>query len=201
MEAHPSQAALGSAAAPGDIRYVDTNGDGVINFDDRTYLGKPQADYFMGLNLNLNFKGFDVSTYLYSEIGKEMIRNYERDQPNVNRLNLYLDRWTGEGTSNYVPRTTVGATSNKTFSDFYVEDASFLRMQNIQLGYTLPVERLESIGLEKLRIYTSIKNPFTLTEYRGYDPAASTGQAIGGGIDYGFYPIARQYLVGLNITL
>lgn len=199
VDAHPSQAALGSAASPGDIRYLDTNGDGEITFDDRTYIGKPQADYYMGLNLNFKYKNFDFTTYMYAEVNKEMVRNYERDQPNVNRLNLYLDRWTGEGTSNTVPRTTVGSSTNKLFSDFFVEDASFLRIQNIQLGYSLPDALIEQIGMSKVRVYASVNNAFTFTKYKGYDPAATTGQAIGGGIDYGFYPVSRQFILGLNL--
>jgi len=200
VDAHPSQLALGSEAVPGDLRYVDVNGDGEITFDDRTYIGKPQADYYMGLNLNFNYKNFDFSTYMYAEIGKEMVRNYERSQPNVNRLNLYLDRWHGEGTSTTVPRVTTGASTNWLFSDFYVEDASFFRVQNIQLGYTLPEDLLEKIGMKKIRIYTTVNNAFTFTDYKGYDPAATSGAAIGGGIDYGFYPISRQFLLGLNVT-
>jgi len=201
VEAHPSQLALGAEAAPGDIRYADVNGDGVIDFDDRTYLGKPQADYYMGLNLSVNFKNFDLATYMYAEVGKEMVRNYERSQPNVNRSNLYLNRWRGEGTSNTVPRVTTASTTNRLFSDFYVEDASFLRIQNIQLGYSLPDNVLEKIGMSKFRIYAAVNNAFTFTEYSGYDPAATSGDAIGGGIDYGFYPISRQYLLGLNLSL
>lgn len=201
VDAHPSQAGLGSPAAPGDIRYVDTNNDGVITIADRTYIGKPQADYIMGLNLSFNYKNFDFGTYMYAELGKETVRNYERDQPNINRLNLYLNRWTGEGTSNTVPRTTVGATTNKLFSDFYVEDSSFLRIQNIQLGYSLPSSVIEKLGISKFRLYASVNNVFTFTKYNGYDPAATNGAAIGGGIDYGFYPISRQFLLGLNLSI
>lgn len=200
VDAHPSQAALGATGKPGDLRYVDTNGDGEITFDDRTYIGKPQADYYMGLNLNFKYKNLDFSMYSYAEVNKEMVRNYERDQPNVNRLNLYLNRWTGEGTSNTVPRTTVGSTTNKLFSDFFVEDASFIRIQNIQLGYSLPTSVLEKIGISKFRIYTSVNNPFTFTKYTGYNPAATSGDAIGGGIDYGFYPVSRQYILGFNLV-
>lgn len=201
IDAHPSQSGLGSTTAPGDFRFVDVNGDGEITIDDRTYLGKPQADFIMGLNLSLNYKNLDFGAYMYAELGKETVRNYERDQSNVNRLNLYLNRWTGEGTSNTVPRTTIGGTANKLFSDFYVEDSSFLRIQDIQLGYSLSDEVLEKIGFSKLRLYVSVKNAFTFTEYNGYDPAATNGDAIGGGIDYGFYPISKQYLLGLNISL
>jgi hypothetical protein len=129
-----------------------------------------------------------------------MVRNYERDQPNVNRLDYYLDRWTGPGTSNTVPRATTGATTNKLFSDFFVEDASFVRIQNIQLGYSLPEDLLQKIGMSKVRIYTSVNNAFTFTKYKGFDPAATNGDAIGGGIDSGFYPAVRQYILGLNVS-
>ncbi len=200
VDAHPSQVGLGNASAPGDIRFVDTNNDGQIDSNDRTFIGKPLADYYMGFNLSLNFKGFDFSAYTYAEVGKDMVRNYERDQPNVNRLDLYLDRWTGAGTSNSVPRATTGATNNKLFSDFFVEDASFIRIQNIQLGYSLPADVISAIGMSKFRIYASVNNAFTFTNYEGFDPAATTGQALGGGIDYGFYPVSRQYLLGLNIS-
>ena len=185
---------------PGDIRYVDVNGDGENNSDDRTFIGKPLADYYMGFNFSVNYKSFDLSMYAFAEVGKDMVRNYERDQPNVNRLDYYLDRWTGPGTSNTVPRATTGASTNKLFSDFYVEDASFVRIQNIQLGYSLPTETLEDFGLSKLRLYASVNNAFTFTEYKGFDPAATTGQALGGGIDGGFYPTVRQYILGLNIS-
>ena len=200
VDAHPSQIALGANAQPGDFRYKDINGDGIINFNDRTYLGKPVATYFMGLNLNLKLKNFDFSTYIYAELDKEMVRNYERAHPNVNRHRFYLERWHGEGTSNSVSRVTTGATTNNIFSSFFVEDASFLRMQNAQIGYNLPTLALQQIGFESMRIFASVNNVFTLTNYKGYDPSATSGAAIGGGIDYGFYPQARQFLLGLNVT-
>ncbi len=201
VEAHPSQSELGAVAAPGDIRYVDTNNDGVINFDDRTFIGNPQPDFIMGLNLNFKYKNLDFVTYMYAELGKDMVRNYERSQPNVNRSILYLNRWRGEGTSNTVPRVTTAATTNNLFSDFFVEDASFLRIQNIQLGYSLSPKYLEKIGMSKFRLYAAVNNAFTFTEYSGYDPAATNGQAIGGGIDFGFYPPSRQFILGLNLSL
>ena len=200
VDAHPSQLALGAPAKPGDIRYKDVNGDGVIDFKDRTYLGKPTATYYMGLNLNVKYKNFDFSTYMYAELDKEMVRNYERSQPNVNRHRSYLDRWRGEGTSNSVPRVTTGATTNNLFSSFFVEDASFLRVQNIQLGYSIPASVLESVKMKTFRVYFSVNNAFTFTKYKGYDPSATSGEAIGGGIDYGFYPQARQFILGFNTS-
>ncbi|WP_339659682.1 TonB-dependent receptor [uncultured Polaribacter sp.] len=200
INAHPSQAGLGATnTAPGDIRYKDVDGNGVINFDDRTNIGNPQADFYMGFNISAKYKNWDFTTYLYSEIGKDMVRNFERFLPNVNKPAYYLDRWTGAGTSTSVPRLTNDATNNKLFSDFFVEDASFLRMQNIQVGYNFSPELLEKVGLAKLRLYTSINNLFTLTKYTGFDPTVNSG-AIGAGIDYGTYPSAMQFLLGLNVT-
>ena len=97
--------------------------------NDRTNIGKPQPDLFMGFNLSGNYKNWDFSAYLYAELGKEIVRNYERFLPNVNKPSYYLGRWTGEGTSNSIPRLTNDATNNKLFSDFFVEDGSFLRIK------------------------------------------------------------------------
>lgn len=200
VDAHPSQAALGAPASPGDIRYVDLNGDGVINTDDRTNIGDPIPDFTMGLNLNFYYKNFDFTAYTYASIGNDMVRNYERNQPNVNRHAYYLERWRGEGTSSYVPRVSTGATSNGVFSDFYVEDASYVRIQNAQIGYSLPESFTSRVNIQRLRLYVAANNLYTFTDYKGYDPSASTGQAIGGGIDYGFYPVPRTYMFGLNLN-
>ncbi|MFY0480969.1 SusC/RagA family TonB-linked outer membrane protein [Flavobacterium sp. PLA-1-15] len=200
IDAHPSQIALGANAAPGDIRFVDVNGDGVINTDDRTDLGDPIPSATMGLNLQFNYKGFDFVAYTYASIGNDMVRNYERNVALGNRLNYTLERWTGEGTSNSVPRVTTGATANNNFSDYFVEDASFLRIQNIQLGYTLDNKIFGKTGITRARIYTAVNNLYTFTKYKGYDPGASNGAPIGGGIDYGFYPIPRTFILGANIN-
>jgi TonB-linked SusC/RagA family outer membrane protein len=200
VAAHPSQLALGANASPGDIRYKDLNNDGIINLDDRKNIGDPIPDVTMGFNLNLNYKGFDFVAYTFASLGNDMVRNYERALSDVNKLNYTLGRWTGEGTSNTVPRVTTGATTNNVFSDYFVEDASFVRIQNVQLGYTLNSNASEKIGLTKLRLYTSVNNLYTFTKYRGFDPSASSGSPIGGGIDYGFYPTPRTFIVGLNVN-
>jgi len=185
-------------AQPGDLRFTDVNNDGVIDEDDKTYLGDPIPDATMGLNLSIDYKNFDFSAYVFASIGNEIVRNYERNQPLTNRSVAFLDRWTGPGTSNTNPRVTTGATQNALFSDFFVEDGSFVRLQNVQIGYSFD-EFLENSKLSKLRVYISASNLFTLTKYRGYDPTASTGDPIGGGIDQGFYPSPRTYLLGLNL--
>ncbi len=200
VDAHPSQLALGANAAPGDIRYVDINGDGVINLEDRTNIGDPIPDAVMGFNLQFNYGSFDFSAYAFASVGNDMVRNYERNLSDANRLNYVLDRWTGEGTSNSVPRVTTGATSNNVFSDYFVEDASFIRIQNLQLGYSIPNQFIEKVGLSKVRLYAAVNNLYTFTKYRGFDPGASSGAPIGGGIDYGFYPVPKTYMFGLNVN-
>lgn len=200
VDAHPSQIALGANASPGDIRYVDVNGDGVIDVKDRTNIGDPIPNATMGFNLQLNYKNLDFSAYTFASVGNDMVRNYERDVTDANHFRYVLDRWTGEGTSNSVPRVTTSSTANTVFSNYFVEDASYLRIQNIQLGYTLNSKYSEKAGITKLRLYTGVNNLYTFTKYKGYDPGASNGAPIGGGIDYGFYPIPRTYLLGLNIN-
>ena len=154
----------------------------------------------MGFNISLNYKNFDFVSYAYASVGNKMVRNYERTASDLNKLNYVLGRWTGEGTSTTVPRVTTDATNNNLFSDYFVEDASFLRIQTIQLGYTVSKKYSEKIGISKFRIYTGVNNPYTFTKYRGYDPAATNGAGIGGGIDYGFYPVPKTYMCGLNLT-
>ncbi|MBE0637452.1 MAG: TonB-dependent receptor [Bacteroidales bacterium] len=201
VDAHPSQIALGAEAQPGDIRYVDTNGDEIINSDDRTNIGSPIPASLMGLNLTLKYKNFDFTAYAFASIGNDIVRNYERTQPNVNRMSYIMDRWTGEGTSNDVPRVTTAATANNIFSDFYVEDGSYVRLQRMVLGYRIPEMTSMKIGIQEVRFYFAINNLFTLTKYQGFDPAASSGAPIGSGFDDGFYPAARTYLFGFNINI
>ena len=199
VAAHPSQQALGAVAQPGDIRYLDLNADGVINSDDRTDIGNPIPTVTMGFNFSVNYKSFDFSAYSYANMGNDIVRNYERDQPNVNRMSYRLDRWTGAGTSTSVPRVTTAPTSNAVFSDFYVEDGSFARIQTITLGYTIPQVFTDKAGIGQFRVYGKVDNVYTFTKYSGYDPTASTGAPIGGGIDYGFYPLPRTYIIGVNL--
>ena len=196
---HPSQVALGASAAPGDFRFKDLNEDGVIDDKDRTYIGDPIPDFTFGYNLNLNYKNIDFSLNAFASVGQEIVRNYERVQLNANKLDYYIERWRGEGTSNSVPRMTTRSTSNNVFSDFFVEDGSFLRIQTIQLGYSLPQSILGKIQLDQFRLFVTAENILTLTRYKGYDPSASSGAPIGSGIDNGFYPIPKTITAGVNI--
>jgi TonB-linked SusC/RagA family outer membrane protein len=200
IDAAPSQNGLGSTStAPGDIRYRDVNGDNKIDALDKTSIGDPIPSATMGFNITLNYKGFDFTAYAFASLGNDMVRAYERNVPNGNRLNYVLNRWTGEGSTNSYPRVTTGATNNNLFSSYFVEDASYCRIQNMQLGYSINPETLGNT-VTKARLYVGVNNAFTFTKYRGYDPSASSGAAIGGGIDYGFYPVPRTFMLGANIN-
>ncbi|AHM60811.1 tonb-dependent receptor plug [Flammeovirgaceae bacterium 311] len=192
-----------SGATAGDFRYVDQDGDGVVNFSnnsDRVFLGSAIPDVTMGLNLGLNFWGLDLSTNIFGSFGNEILRNYERQQPLANVLNYRLGRWTGDGSTNDQPRLTTAANNNAVLSDFFVEDGSFIRVKNLQLGYSLPSSLINRFGLERFRVYVSANNLYTFTGYRGYDPDFSSGDPNTSGIDFGAYPQARIIMGGFNIN-
>jgi TonB-linked SusC/RagA family outer membrane protein len=199
IDSHP---VVQDGAQPGDIIFVDQDGDGVINFSDdsdKTFLGSPIPDFTMGLSLNLNYKNLDFSSMVYAALGQEIIRNFERQQPYANQLDYVVERWTGPGSTNEHPRLTTEPTRNTVFSSYYVENGSFLRLRNIQLGYSLPTKWIKHLKMERFRVYLAANNLFTLTEYRGYDPDVGSGGVLGAGVDYGIYPQARTIMGGVQI--
>ena len=183
----------------GDFKFVDQNNDGKIDLADRVNLGNPLPDATMGFSLSLDYKKFDFAAYAFASVGNEIVRNYERNQQLVNKPIWYLDRWTGTGSTNSAPRQTIGTNGNTVFSDYYVEDGSFVRLQNVQLGYTFSNDASKNSMFDKFRVYVSATNLFTLTKYRGYDPTVGKGAPIGGGIDQGIYPSASTFLLGINV--
>lgn len=198
-----NQAEVESAASQqngnvGDLRYVDQNGDGAITVDDRVNIGSPIPDFVMGFGIGLDYKGIDISAFADAQVGNELVRNYERNLPLTNKTAYYKDRWHGANTSAYFPRMTIGANDNDLFSDFYLEKGDYLRIKNVQIGYSLPKAFLSRAKISKLRIYASVNNVFTFTNYQGYDPNISSGDALNAGIDIGYYPQARTYMVGVN---
>ena len=190
-------------AKPGDLKFVDQNGDGEINFNDdsdQIELGSPIPTFTFGFNFNVKYKRYDMSANMFSAIGQEIIRNFERQQPYANQLDYVIDRWVGNGSTNENPRLTTESNRNTEFSDYYVEKGDFLRIRNVQFGYTLPNEWLEKAKVKSCRVYISVNNLATLTGYRGYDPEiGSAGGPLAAGVDYGFYPQARTIMGGFNL--
>ncbi|HEY3401863.1 MAG TPA: TonB-dependent receptor [Ohtaekwangia sp.] len=192
---------------PGDLIYKDLDNSGDISFSDHSdkeMIGSPIPDVIMGMNLSAGFRGFDFSLLLYASIGNEIVRNYERQQPMSNLLTYNINRWTGPGSTNEYPRLTTGNDTNGNYngvlSDYFVEDGSFLRIKNIQLGYTLPAAISKKIGARKLRFYVAANNLATFTKYLGYDPEFATKDPNVSGIDTGFYPQARTIMGGVNFN-
>ncbi len=204
INAHATQ----TGAVPGDFRYADINGDGVITDADKTNIGNPYPDVIIGWNFGASYKNFDFALNTVSFIGNDVYRAYERNSVPTNRYSGVLDRWTGEGTSNSTPRVTnIDNNNNIRPSDYYVEDGSFLKIKNISIGYSLPDDIMEKIGLEKIRVYAAVRNAFTFTDYSGYDPEISvqSDDAISSGIletgvDRGRSPQPRIWSMGLNIN-
>ncbi len=186
-------------AKPGDFRWKDMDGNGVIDAQDKTNLGNSLPKITYGLTVNLDYAGFDLMIFTQGAAGNKIFQGLRRlDVGNSNYQTKALSRWTGEGTSNTYPRLT-NQDDNGNFgnmSDFYLEKGDYLRIKLLQIGYTVKNDLLKKIGAERLRIYVTGENLFTLTQYTGYDPE------IGGsvfGIDKGYYPQARTFMVGVNL--
>ena len=187
-------------AVPGDTKFEDLNGDGVISDDneDRTMIGKPNPDWIVGLTVAADWNGFDLSAFFQGSFGADVfdaLRRYELAA--VNYTSDALERWTGPGTSNSMPRIVLGDTpKNFRPSTLLVHDASFLRLRNLQVGYTLPAQLTRKAYIQRLRFYASFDNLLTITGYKGMDPEIGSTM----GIDKGVYPQARVYTFGLNLT-
>lgn len=195
-----TKGAVQENAQPGDIRFVDVNNDGKIDANDRTKIGDPFPDFTMGWSLNLEYKGFDFTSFVYASAGNDVYRAYERNLAMTNKFRGVLARWTGEGTTNDArnPRYTfIDANNNTRASDRYVEDGSFVKIKDLQLGYTIPASAYKNKIFTRIRVYAQVKNAYTFTKYSGYDPEISGG-IFDTGIDRGAYPQARTYSLGVD---
>lgn len=188
-----------SDVMPGDVKYYDINHDGAIDDNDKVDLGNGMPDFTFGFNVSLNYKGFDLSVVASGAAGQEIVQSYRNhSSKTANYTTAILDRWTGEGTSNFMPRVTE-QNINWEFSDLYIHEGDYMRISNITLGYDFA----KLVGIKKisqLRLYGQVQNVFTFTKYDGMDP--EIGYGVDGwvsGIDLGYYPRPRTMLVGLNI--
>ncbi|GEO03565.1 SusC/RagA family TonB-linked outer membrane protein [Adhaeribacter aerolatus] len=182
----------------GDFIYQDTNGDKLVNADDRVILGDNNPDYQIGLNISYRIKGFDVSANVYSQQGLQVINTMHRYLAEAwgNNLSVYLDE--------NAPRPVwgVGSSTHTRASSWQIEDASFIRMREIILGYSLPNTLTSKLRINRVRIYASLLNPFTWTKYSGYNPEVSSnfGSALTPGEEFGNYPVSKTSTVGINIS-
>ena len=228
----------GSTYTPGDMKFVDVNGDGVIDDNDRTFIGNPNPDFYYGFNINMEYKGFDLSMFFQGVAGNEIYDvtryfrysnvSYSGGWENLNYLSFsnvsedyfdkvwrpvpdpanpsYRDHW-GANLNGTVPLPSSDGTKNEMNfrnSDFYIQDGSYLRLKNIQLGYTFPKKWVNKLSVSNLRVYASATNLFTITSYDGLDPEVgkTSGQESNNlylGIDQGVYPQARSYMFGVII--
>jgi TonB-linked SusC/RagA family outer membrane protein len=196
----------GSDLKVGDLKFVDYNGDGVINDDDKTDLGNPNPDVTMGITLGASYKGFDLSVTGYAALGQQIARSYRKftDGEYENYTTEVFNYWNGEGTSNKYPML---ATMNRgvnwqTISDIYIENSDYFRLQNLTIGYDFKTI-WKRCPLQQLRVYFTAQNLFTLTGYKGMDPengsALNSSEPWVTGVDVGNYPQPRTYLVGVNV--
>lgn len=188
-------------AKPGDFIWADTNGDGAITDADKVNLGNSIPKFTFGMTINLNYKNLDFMIFAQGQAGNKIFQGLRRlDLLNANYQTTILDRWTGEGTSNTTPRLTVNDTNhNYTWmSNYYLQKGDYLRIKLVQLGYTLPQSVTQNFGVSKLRFYVTGENLFTFTKYTGYDPEIAAGDSFG--IDRAYYPQARTFIFGANIT-
>lgn len=196
----------GTDIKPGDLKFVDVNHDGKIDANDKTELGDPNPDVTMGFGFNIGYKGFDLSATAYGAFGQQVMRSWRKftDGQYENYTTEVYKYWHGEGTSNKYPRLAPGNTGPnwQQISDIYCENASYLRLQNLTVGYDFK-SIWKSCPFEQLRLYFTAQNLFTITGYDGMDPengmALNSSEPWVTGVDVGNYPSPRTYLIGVNI--
>ncbi|AZA99100.1 SusC/RagA family TonB-linked outer membrane protein [Chryseobacterium joostei] len=193
--------AVQNGAQAGGFKFADLDGNGVIDVRDKTFLGSPIPKGTYGFGVNLNVYDFDFAIDFQGVFGNK-IYNFNREQRYGNEswdLDFYNNRWHGEGTSNTYPM----ATNNQAIiapNSFYVEDGSYIRIRNIQVGYNLPQSFAKSMSITKLRLYVSAQNPWTSFKYKGFSPEIMNTDRVQMGVDNNIYPISAIYTVGMNLT-
>jgi hypothetical protein len=181
----------GAEAQPGEIKYVDRNKDGVVNEYDRTFIGNPNPKFFFGVNSSVRYKGFQLGIFLTGSAGNDVV-NMQR----INQGSSQYQRWTQDNPTNEYPRLN-NIRLNR-FSDFFIEDGSHVRIQNLSLSYNFDMP--ENLPVKSLRLNANCENVWTFSKFSGYDPEASlnsSGYGIYGGIGY---PRPRVFTIGANLT-
>ena len=189
-----------TSVKPGDLKFADIDNDGKITPADRDMIGNPTPDITYGFNINLGYKNFDLGVEFMGAYGNEIYRGWgESGYARLNYHTKQAGRWRGEGTSNWEPIIDPSREINRMNSSYFIEDGSFFRLRNIQLGYTLPEQYSEQLKLKKLRLYANIQNLKTWRKNSGYTPEIG-GSALAFGIDTGTYPMPAIFTYGINIT-
>ena len=190
---------LQSNVQPGDVKYYDINHDGVINDNDKVNLGNGMPDFTYGFKVGFDWRGLDFAVQANGSVGNKIVQTYRNvGTTTANYTTQILDRWTGEGTSNKIPRVT-NTNINYQFSDLFIQDGDFLRISDITLGYDF-AKLIRCKYLSQCRLYAQVKNAFTFTKYDGMDPEIGYGNSGWvSGIDYGYYPRPRTFLFGVNL--
>ncbi|WP_281231492.1 SusC/RagA family TonB-linked outer membrane protein [Flavobacterium gelatinilyticum] len=199
---------LQPTAAPGDLIYVNTNGDDKIDASDKTSIGNPNPDFTYGFSLSASYKAFDFSLNANGVAGNQIVQSY-RNQTGAfgNYTSAILSRWHGEGSSNTMPRVTEDNRNFTQFSDLYVQDGDFLRINTVTLGFDLAkMKQSKPFFASQFRVYFSVLNLYTFTKYDGMDPEIGFGssnddQKFSSGVDVGYYPRPRTFMLGLNVKL
>lgn len=189
-------------AVPGDLRFVDANGDGTIDDNDKGMIGDPNPDITFGLSASMSYKGFDLNIVTNGVAGNQIARSYRSgNEAFHNYTTEILDRWHGEGTSNTIPRVTASASINDLYiSDRYIENGSYWRISNVTIGYDFK-KLFKNLPLQQARLYVTGQNLATITGYKGLDPEVGYGydSSWASGIDLGFYPSPRVFMVGISL--
>lgn len=191
------------SAQPGDVRYVDANNDGKIDLSDRQWMGSPLPKFQAGLNVSADFRGLDFTMFWTSSYGNKIfnVQRYDLLKFDVDNYPEDVDPWTWDKPSTIYPRPYASSTENRRAqSDRFLEDGSYVRLKNLQFGYSLPQNLVNRIGATKCRVYISGQNLITLTGYKGYDPEIINWDVFGQGNDLGGYPPVRSYNVGLQLS-
>ncbi|MEM7656185.1 MAG: TonB-dependent receptor [Bacteroidota bacterium] len=198
-------AATQEGAEPGFLRFADIDGDGEITPEDRTFIGNPNPDFTAGLNLNFTYKNWDMSTFLYASYGAEIFNftrwwvDYWPSFQGQKSTDLLNNSWTLDRPDATVPKASNKSnfSTNTQSTSYYIEDGSYLRMRNLQIGYTFQPQPGSALG--SMRVYLQGSNLFTLTPYSGVDPELNTRDDREIGVDEGTYPVVRQFLIGLSL--